>query len=78
MNVLVIIVIKRTKHLQSRSNFLLANLAVADILMGAVSMPLFAATEISMVHQASFEYICIIDSVRIHLTTFLTFRLYLT
>ena len=34
-NVLVIIVIKRTKHLQSRSNFLLANLAVADILMGA-------------------------------------------
>ena len=73
MNVLVIIVMKRTKHLQSRSNFLLANLAVADILMGAVCMPLFAATEILMVHQASFEHICIIDSVRIRLTTFLTF-----
>ena len=72
-NVLVIIVIKRTKHLQSRSNFLLANLAVADILMGAVCMPFFAAAELLMLHQASFEYICIVDSVRIRLTIFLTF-----
>ena len=72
-NVLVIIVIKRTKHLQSPSNFLLANLAVADILMGAVCMPLFATTKILMVHQASFEYICIIDSLRMRLTVFLTF-----
>ena len=73
MNVLVIIVIKRTKHLQSRSNFLLANLALADILMGAVCMPLFATTKILLVYQASFEYICIIDSLRMRLTVFLTF-----
>ena len=73
MNVLVIIVIKRMKHLQSRSNFLLANLAVADILMGAVRMPLFATTKLLMLHQASFEYICIIDSLRMRLTVFLTF-----
>ena len=72
-NILVIIVMKRVKHFQSLSNILLVNLAVADLLMGAVSMPLFAAAEILMVHQKSFEYICTIDSVRIHITTFLTF-----
>ena len=40
LNILVIVAVKKIRELQTNSNILIASLAVADLLVGAVSMPL--------------------------------------
>ncbi|XP_058966862.2 5-hydroxytryptamine receptor 1D-like [Pocillopora verrucosa] len=40
LNILVILAIKKVRELQKNSNILITNLAVTDLLVGAVSMPL--------------------------------------
>lgn len=73
LNVLVVVAVKQKEKLQTRSNALLSSMAVADLLMGAVSMPLFATVQILRIKQASFEVICTLDLVYIHLTSIFTF-----
>ena len=45
LNMLVILAIKKVRTLQKNSNILIANLAVTDLLVGAVSMPLSIAVD---------------------------------
>ena len=40
LNILVIVSVKEIRELQTNSNILIASLALADLLVGAVSMPL--------------------------------------
>ena len=63
LKLLVIIAIKRRKELQKPVNILLASLAVADLLAGAISMPLSATVDISILHQFSLQKICTLDAV---------------
>ena len=62
LNLLAIIAIKRRKELQKPVNILLASLAVADLLAGAISMPLSATVDISILHQFSLQKICTLDA----------------
>ena len=63
LNLLVIIAMKRTKELQKPVNILLASLAVADLLAGAISMPLSATIDILILHQFPRQQICTLNSV---------------
>ena len=63
LNLLVIVVIRRRKELQKPVNILLAGLAVADLLAGAISIPLSATVDISILHQFSLQTICTLDAV---------------
>ena len=46
LNILVIIAVKQRRELQKHSNILLAILAVADVLVGAISMPLTTTLDV--------------------------------
>ena len=63
LNLLVIIAIKRRKELQKPVNILLASLAVADLLAGAISMPLSVTIDLSILHHFSLQKICSLDAV---------------
>ena len=65
-NVLVILAVKKDRQLRNHSNFLLASLAVVDLLTGTVSLPLFTA-EMLIGYQVSVEYICMLDLVDVPL-----------
>ena len=45
LNMLVILAIKKVRELKKKSDILIANLAVTDLLVGAVSMPLSIAVD---------------------------------
>ena len=61
LNSLVIIAVKKKKELQKHSNILLVSLAVADLLVGAVTMPSSATVDILILRQVSFEHICTLE-----------------
>ena len=63
LNSLVIVAIKRRKELQKPVNILLASLAVADLLAGAISMPLSTTVDILILHQFSLQTTCTLDAV---------------
>ena len=62
LNLLVIVAIKRRKELQKPVNILLASLAVADLLAGAISMPLSATVDILILHKFSLQQICSLNA----------------
>ena len=66
LNALVIIAIKRKKELQRISYILLSSLAVTDLLVGAVNMPLSATTDV-LIALRKVHDVCMIDSVNVHL-----------
>ena len=62
LNSLIIVAVKRRKELQKPVNILLSSLAVADLLAGAISMPLTATAEILILRQVSVSHVCTLES----------------
>ena len=62
LNFLVIVAIKRRKELQKPVNVLFSSLATADLLAGAISMPLSATVDILILRQFSRQQICTLNS----------------
>ena len=58
LNLLIIVAVWRRKALQKNSNILLASMAVADLLVGAVSMPLTTALDILLLRKKLSLTIC--------------------
>jgi len=52
-------------ELQNCINFKLVSLAIADLLAGAIYVPLFAVVEILMVRQVAVEHLCMLDSLHL-------------
>ena len=62
LNILVILAVKKTKELKKNSNILLSNLAGADLLVGAVGLPLAITVCALALQEDVVEYvICTID-----------------
>lgn len=58
LNVLVIVAVNKRKELYKNSNILLASMAVADLMVGAVSMPLTASYDILLLRKDLSLTIC--------------------
>ena len=58
MNLLVIVTVVKRRDLQKLSNILLRSLALVDLLVGAVSMPLSATVDVLILRQMPVEHIC--------------------
>ena len=64
LNILVIVAVKKIRELQTNSNILIASLAVADLLVGAVSMPLTISVDALILRGTlSEEIICTISDI---------------
>ena len=73
LNVLVIIAVKQRKELQRASNILLSSMAVTDLLVGSLCVPLSAVVGLLVSYQLLADhYICKLDFVAISVTTTLT------
>ena len=68
LNVLEIVAVRTKKQLQRVSAVLLCSMAVADVLVGAVAMPLTAAVDLLIAHQIWLDNVCILDFVGITVT----------
>ena len=58
LNLLIIVAVRNRRALQKNSNILLASMAVADLLVGAVSMPLTIALDILLLREKLSLKIC--------------------
>ncbi|XP_058966680.2 5-hydroxytryptamine receptor 2C-like [Pocillopora verrucosa] len=72
MNLLVIVTVAKRRDLQKLSNILLRSLALVDLLVGAVSMPLSATVDVLILRQMPVEYICDLDLANITVFYFLS------
>ena len=62
LNLLVIIAVKTRKELKQNSNILISSLALVDLVVGAVSMPLAITIDSLILHRALLEdVVCSID-----------------
>ena len=69
LNVLVIIEVKQTKELQRASNIFLSSMAVTDLLVGSLCVPLSAVIRLLVPYQILTDhYICKLDFVAISST----------
>ena len=69
LNVLVIIEVKQRKELQRASDILLSSMAVTDLLVGSLCVPLSAVTRLLVPYQiVTDHYICKLDFVAISST----------
>ena len=69
LNALIIIAVKQRKELQRTSNILLTSLAVTDLLVGSLCIPLSAVVKLLVPHQVLADhYICMLDFVAISST----------
>ena len=62
LNLLIIVAVKKRRALQKNSSILLASMAVSDLLVGAVSIPLTTALDILLLHKKLSLTICKIAS----------------
>ena len=67
LNALVITAVKQRRELQKHSNILLSSMAVADLLIGAISMPINATVDLLIVHHVSLEHVCTLYTANIDL-----------
>ena len=63
LNTFAIIALNLRKELRKNSTILLTSLAVADLLVGAIEMPLYATIDVLILRQVSFEHICFLMNV---------------
>ena len=68
LNISVIIVVTQRKELQYPWTTLLFSLAITDLLVGAVNMPLSAAISLLVVHQTWLEHVCLFDILNVYST----------
>jgi len=66
-NALVIIAVKQRKELQKHSNIVLSSIAIVDLLVGAIAMPMIATVDLLIVHELSFEHVHTLDPVSLDL-----------
>ena len=64
---LVIIAMKQRGEMQKHSNTVLSSVAIADLLVGAVSMPISFAVDLLIIHQDYFERVCTLNTANIAL-----------
>ncbi|XP_022797915.1 5-hydroxytryptamine receptor 1E-like [Stylophora pistillata] len=72
LNLLVIVTVVKRRDLQKLSNILLRSLAVSDLHVGVVSMPLSATVDVLVLHQMSVEHICDLDLANLSVIYFLS------
>ena len=72
LNLLVIVTVVKRRDLQKLSNILLRSLAVSDLLVGVVSMPLSATVDVLVLRQMSVEHICDLDLANLSVIYFLS------
>ena len=58
LNIVVVIAVWKTRELQTNSNILLASMAGADFLVGAVSMPLYISLDVLLIRKEVSQAIC--------------------
>lgn len=66
LNIVVVTAIMKMKELQTNSNLLLCSLAIADLLVGTVNMPLSVAICFLMVKQVWSQRICLLDILNVY------------
>ena len=67
LNILVIAAVSSRKELQKNPNILLSSMAVADILVGVVNMPLSATVDFVISRQVFKDHICLVDLINVYL-----------
>ena len=67
LNILVIAAVRSRKELQKNPNILLSSIAVADILVGAINMPLSATVDFVISRQVFNDHICLVDLINVYL-----------
>ena len=67
LNALVVLIVKRDKRFQKNSYILLSSLAVVDLLVGVVTMPLSGSMDLLLALQVSLEHFCGLDLVNVYL-----------
>ena len=63
LNAFIILAVTKRKDLQKPSNILLSSMAITDLLIGVIVMPISAASDFLILRQASYEYICMLNAV---------------
>ena len=64
LNIIVIVAVKKIRELQTNSNILIASLAVADLLVGVISMPLSISVDALILRgTVSEDIICTINDI---------------
>ena len=72
LNILVIAAVRSRKELQKNPNVLLSSMAVADILVGAINMPLSATVDFVISRQVFDDRICLVDLLNVYFMHALT------
>ena len=67
LNALVILIVKRDKRFHKNSYTLLSSLAVVDLLVGFVTIPLSGSMDLLLALQVSLEHFCGLDLVNVYL-----------
>ena len=66
LNALIILIVKRDKRFQKNSYILISSLAVADLLVGVVTIPLSGSMDLLLALQVSLEHFCGLDLVNVY------------
>ena len=62
LNILVVVALNKSRELQKLSNILLCSMAVTDLILGAITMPMSAIVDVLMLTQVSVVHVCTFDS----------------
>ena len=77
LNALVIIALRLRKELQRLSNVLLLSIAISDLLVGAVCMPLSAIVDSFVARQTLPENVCVLELVTVYFMYIISWSLVL-
>ena len=66
LNAFVILIVKRDKRFQKNSYILLSSLAVTDLLVGVITIPLSSSMDLLLALQVSLEHFCGLDLVNVY------------